>query len=220
MNDTLPVAANILAVDDNPANLKLLVGMLKKTGYKVRPVPNGKLALSGARAIPPDIILLDINMPEMNGFEVCQQLKAHEITRDIPVIFISALNETLDKVTAFNVGGVDYVTKPFQMEEVLARVKTHLALHALQKELEAANASLAKQVETERALSASLQQALDRVKVLSGLLPICANCKKIRDDDGYWHQVEVYVERHSDASFSHGICSDCRTKLYPELYGD
>jgi len=220
MTNQPDTVANILVVDDNPANLKLLASMLKKYGYKVRPVPNGKLALSGARAIPPDIILLDINMPEMNGFEVCQQLKSHETTRDIPVIFISALNETLDKVTAFNVGGVDYVTKPFQMEEVLARVKTHLTLHAIQQELEAANASLAEQVETERALSASLKQALDRVKVLSGLLPICANCKKIRDDDGYWHQVEVYVERHSDASFSHGICPDCRQKLYPELYGD
>ncbi len=153
----------------------------------------------------------------MNCFEVCKQLKLNEKTRDIPVIFISALNETLDKVQAFNLGGVDYITKPFQVEEVLARVKTHLTLHTLQKELEAANATLAQQIEKERALSAGLQQALNRVKVLSGLLPICANCKKIRDDDGYWHQVEAYFERHSEASFSHGICPTCRKELYPEL---
>jgi sigma-B regulation protein RsbU (phosphoserine phosphatase) len=134
--------ASILVVDDTPANLQVLTGMLKDRGYKVRPVPSGKLALLAARKAPPDLILLDINMPEMNGYEVCQHLKADEVLWGIPVIFISALNENLDKVNAFALGGVDYITKPFQMEELHARVETHLKLRRLQVELEEANARL------------------------------------------------------------------------------
>lgn len=136
--------ADILVVDDTPANLQVLTGMLKDRGYKVRPVPSGKLALLAAERNPPDLILLDINMPEMNGYEVCEKLKADAKLKGIPVIFISALTEQLDKVKAFAIGGVDYLTKPFQMEELHARVETHLKLRRLQLELEEANARLAK----------------------------------------------------------------------------
>ncbi len=136
--------AGILVVDDTPANLQVLAGMLKDRGYKVRPVPGGKLALLAARRDPPDLILLDINMPEMNGYEVCEHLKADAALQGIPVIFISALTEPLDKVKAFATGGVDYLTKPFQMEELHARVETHLKLRRLQIELEEANARLAR----------------------------------------------------------------------------
>ena len=136
--------ASILVVDDTPANLQVLAGMLKDRGYKVRPVPNGKLALQAAGRDPPDLILLDINMPEMNGYEVCEHLKADDQLQGIPVIFISSLTEQLDKVNAFATGGVDYITKPFQMEELHARVETHLKLRRLQIELEKANARLAK----------------------------------------------------------------------------
>jgi PleD family two-component response regulator len=195
---------NILAVDDTRPNLRLLVEILAEGGYKVRPAANGQMALEAAKVEPPDLILLDIMMPEMNGFEVCRQLKADERTRDIPIIFISALDETLDKVKAFAIGGVDYITKPFQAEEVLARVKTHLTIRNLQKSLQEQNRQL--------------QEALANVKTLKGLLPICSSCKKIRDDEGYWQQVEVYVRDHSEAEFSHGICPDCIKKLYPEYY--
>src|SRR5476651_651236 len=136
--------ASILVVDDTPANLQVLAGMLKARGYKVRPVPSGALALQAARRDPPDLILLDINMPEMNGYEVCEQLKADDQLKGIPVIFISALTEQLDKVKAFALGGVDYLTKPFQMEELHARVETHLKLRRLQIVLEETNARLAK----------------------------------------------------------------------------
>jgi sigma-B regulation protein RsbU (phosphoserine phosphatase) len=140
----LPVdrTASILVVDDVSANLRVLTGMLKDRGYKVRPVPSGELALLAARKDPPDLILLDINMPEMNGYEVCQQLKSDETLSGVPVIFISALNENLDKVKAFALGGVDYITKPFQMEELHARVETHLKLRRLQVELEETNSRL------------------------------------------------------------------------------
>lgn len=127
--------ANVMIVDDTPANLKLLEGMLKEHGYNVRPLPKGRLALRAAENDPPDVILLDINMPEMNGYEVCKRLKADERLAEIPVIFLSALNETADKVAAFAAGGVDFVTKPFQFEEVQARVETHLKLRRYQVEL-------------------------------------------------------------------------------------
>ncbi len=137
-------SASILIVDDTPANLQVLAGMLKDRRYKVRPVPSGKLALLAAQRDPPDLILLDINMPEMNGYEVCEHLKADDKLKGIPIIFISALTEQLDKVKAFAIGGVDYITKPFQMEELHARVETHLKLHRLQIELEETNSRLAK----------------------------------------------------------------------------
>lgn len=127
---------NIVIVDDTPANLRLLSNMLTEQGYKVRSVINGPMALTAIHAAPPDLILLDIRMPGMDGYEVCATLKADPQTRDIPVIFISALDEIQDKVKAFTVGGVDYVTKPFQFEEVLARVETHLALRRLQRQLQ------------------------------------------------------------------------------------
>ena len=128
--------ASILVVDDTPANLQVLTGMLKDRGYKARPVPGGKLALAAAERDPPDLILLDINMPDMNGYQVCEHLKADDKLKGIPIIFISALTEPLDKVKAFAIGGVDYLTKPFQMEELYARVETHLKLRRLQIELE------------------------------------------------------------------------------------
>jgi sigma-B regulation protein RsbU (phosphoserine phosphatase) len=141
-NNHAGVKTSILVVDDTPANLQLLTGMLKSRGYKVRPVPSGKLALAAARRDPPDLILLDINMPEMSGYEVCEALKTDNSLEGVPVIFISALTEPLDKVKAFALGGVDFVTKPFQMEELHARVETHLKLRRLQTELEETNRRL------------------------------------------------------------------------------
>ncbi|MBM4430306.1 MAG: response regulator [Chloroflexi bacterium] len=138
--------ANILIVDDNPANLRLLSQMLTEHGYTVRPVTDGQLALGAALVDPPDLILLDIRMPGMDGYQVCQRLKAAEQTRDIPIIFISALDATEDKVRAFSLGGVDYVTKPFHVEEVLARLETHLALRRLQLQLLDANQKMAREL--------------------------------------------------------------------------
>jgi len=132
----------ILVVDDTLANLRLLTAMLGEQGYRVRPARSGELALMNAQAAPPDLILLDIKMPDMDGYEVCKQLKANPRTRDIPVIFISAIGQTEEKVKAFTFGGVDYITKPFQVEEVLARVRTHLAMYSLQQQLSTANSRL------------------------------------------------------------------------------
>ena len=153
----------IMAVDDTPANLKLLEEMLRARGCQVRSFSCGRLALAAAATEPPDLILLDINMPEMNGYEVCCQLKADAKLAAIPVIFISALNETMDKVKAFGCGGVDYVTKPFQFAEVYARVETHLKLRWLQRELEKHNTQLDKLV---RLKTRQLAEAHDRLSIL------------------------------------------------------
>ena len=146
---------DIMIVDDNPANLKLLEDMLLQQGHGVSSFPLGRLALAAALKNPPDLILLDINMPEMNGYEVCERLKSTGALSAIPVIFLSALNETQDKVNAFRSGAADYISKPFQFEEVHARVETHLQLYNLQRALKLDNERL------EEAVSARTRELAD-----------------------------------------------------------
>ncbi len=151
--------ADILVIDDTPENLALLSQMLTERGYKVRSVTKGATGLRGAIAVPPDLILLDVKMPQMNGYEVCQKLKAEERTHDIPVIFISALGDVIDKVKAFQVGGVDYITKPFQVEEVLARLQTHLTICKLQKQLQTQNTQLQQEIKERSAAEEKFAKA-------------------------------------------------------------
>jgi diguanylate cyclase (GGDEF)-like protein len=133
---------NILIVDDTLENLKILFQVLTKQGYEVRAVKHGLMALQAAQAMPPDLILLDIKMPDIDGYEICRQLKTDRLTCDIPVIFISALNEALDKLKAFKAGGADYITKPFQWEEVVIRVQNQLALQSAKAEIQRLNSEL------------------------------------------------------------------------------
>jgi len=163
MGESSLTQSNIMVVDDNPDNLKVLEDMLRQEGYEVRSFPRGRLALTAAMRNPPDLILLDINMPEMNGYEVCEHLKSTEEVSDIPVIFLSALDETEDKVKAFRTGAVDYISKPFQFEEVQARVETHLKVHALQLALKQQNEHLE---ETVAARTRELAQANERLTML------------------------------------------------------
>ncbi|KAB2925550.1 MAG: PAS domain S-box protein, partial [Candidatus Contendobacter sp.] len=156
-------AAEILVVDDTPANLKLLTELLTAHGYRVRPAATGELALRSAAAKRPDLALLDIRLPDVDGFEVCRRLKASRADSDIPIIFISALHDTTEKLEGFAAGGVDYITKPFAAEEVLARVQTHLELQRLRRDLEESNREMEARVrertraleETNRALRES-----------------------------------------------------------------
>lgn len=156
---------DILIVDDTLDNLRLLSTLLAEQGYEVRSVTNGATALMGMQAQPPDLILLDINMPGMSGYQVCQHLKSDPKTQEIPVIFISALNEVVDKVKAFSIGAVDFITKPFQVEEVFARVEHQLKLCRLQRQLQAQNqrlqqaeAELQRSLEHERALNQRIEE--------------------------------------------------------------
>ncbi len=153
---------DILLVDDTPNNLRLLSAFLTENGYKVRSVISGQMALMATQSSPPDLILLDITMPEMDGYEVAERLKADPKTAEVPIIFISALNETIDKVKAFSVGGVDYITKPFQFEEVLVRLETHLTLRRLQAQLQNQNEFLEQRVQERTVELNALNQAYER----------------------------------------------------------
>jgi putative two-component system response regulator len=172
----------ILAVDDTPASLKLLSDILKVEGYEVRSAISGELALHAATVQPPELILLDISMPGMSGFDVCQQLKKQPQTRDVPVIFVSAISETLEKLKGFELGAVDYVTKPYQREELLARVHNHLELHRLRNRLE--------DIVEERTRSLLESEAKLRTSLLDSISAIAATVE-MRDPYTAGHQRRV-----------------------------
>ncbi|MEH2198570.1 GGDEF domain-containing response regulator [Nostoc sp.] len=159
---------NILIVDDTPDNLRLLTKILESQGYIIRKSLNGRMALQAAYRYPPDLILLDINMPEMNGYEVCQQLKASKTTDQIPIIFISALDQINDKLQAFELGGQDYITKPFQELEVLMRVKNQLLIKQQYQQLLEQNQRLEHEIQERLKAEADIRQ-LSLTDDLTGL---------------------------------------------------
>ena len=182
---------DILIVDDTPANLRLLSQMLTQRGHHVRAVTSGPRALASAQMSLPNLILLDIKMPEMNGYEVCERLKADARTREVPVIFISALDELQDKVRAFAVGGVDYITKPFQVEEVVARVETHLTLRHLQEQLQSANQKMAREL----ALAGQVQASFlpSRLPSIPGW-DLAVTLKPARETSGDFYDVHLMAD--------------------------
>lgn len=200
----------IFLVDDSKSNLALLGEMLEANGYQVFTATDGESALRKVQSITPDLILLDIEMPGANGVDVCRLIKRRQDLCDVPIIMMTSLTSLTDKVEAFKAGCVDYITKPLQLEEVKARVDAHLQIRRLQSQLCARNAALEK-------TNLELKEALDNIETLSGLLPMCASCKSVRDDDGFWQEVEAYLSTHTHAEFSHGICPCCIDKLYPDL---
>jgi CheY-like chemotaxis protein len=169
----------ILIVDDEPLNIKLLGNLLKNAGYSLEFATNGEKALEWMREESFDLILLDVMMPGMDGFEVCETLKADPMRAHIPIIFLTARSEQEDILKGFEVGGSDYVTKPFNSPELLARIRVQVEL-----------------------------------KLLRGFIPICSNCKNVRDDEGEWEKIEHYVESRSKALFSHTVCPTCMETLY------
>ncbi len=183
--DTPYKKGTIVIVDDTLDNLRLLTQLLNEQGYKTRPIPNGERALAAIQKVPPDLILLDIMMPQMNGYEVCQKLKVDERTRDIPIIFLSALHEAIDKVKAFSIGGVDYVTKPFQAEEVLARVKTHLTLQQIRRQLQEQNIQLQQEIQQRKHAEEILYQSRALLaSVLNSSLDAIMAFQSVRNGQG------------------------------------
>ncbi len=188
------VKKKLLVVDDTPENLIIIYKILRKE-YEVIGANSGKEALLALADSRPDLILLDVMMPEMDGLELCRILKGDSRYRDIPVIFITALSDEVDESRGFAAGAVDYLSKPLKPAILSHRVAVHLELQSQKEALARKNQEL--------------QEALSKVKELSGLLPICMTCKKIRDDQGYWNQLESYITLHSGALFSHGYCPEC-----------
>ena len=163
-NQDIEEPSVVLIVDDNPQNLQVLGNLLRKDGYKVAAAQNGALALDFVRKRQPACILLDIMMPAMDGIETCRRLKAEETTKDIPVLFITGLTDTRNKIEAFEIGGVDYITKPFQAEEVLARVKTHVALQKMHTRLQAQNVHLQQEIAERKRAETALLAAHEELK--------------------------------------------------------
>jgi len=200
----------VLLVDDNVKNIQLM-GSLLNEYYRTAVALNGAEVLAFVRKKHPDLVLLDIMMPEMDGFKVCEELKKDPELKKIPVIFITAKADTDNVVKGFKLGANDYITKPFNHDELLARVKTHLDLkiaYDIQNRL----------LSEKEQLIIDLQKALKEIKTLEGFIPICSFCKKIRNDEQYWEGLEEYFDKRTDAKFSHGICPDCAKKHYPEFY--
>ncbi|HDQ14100.1 MAG TPA: response regulator [Sediminispirochaeta sp.] len=192
----------VLIVDDVEENVEILYSMLKDEEYRFAMAFSMQQTYLAVERELPDLILLDVMLPDGNGFEMAREIREKYAEEAIPIIFVTARARTEDKIEGFKAGGVDYITKPFEEKEVLARVRTHVELRKIRKEQEQ--------------LIAQLQQALSEVKQLREIIPICASCKKVRDDQGYWIQVEQYLSEHSGSQISHGLCPDCMRELYPE----
>lgn len=207
----------ILVVDDIKKNIQLLGSVLGKEGYAVSYATSGAKALEMCAAEDFDLILLDVMMPAMDGFEVCRRLKQNERTGDIPILFLTAKSEPADIVRGLRQGAVDYLTKPFNTAELVARVKTHMDLRRAQAVIWQRNIELKEKNSRLERLLEENRQAMSEIKTLRGILPICASCKSIRNDEGYWTEIESYISQHSEAKFTHGLCLDCAQKLYPSF---
>ena len=207
---------SILLVDDSAENLLLLQSILQTGGYKdLLTAESAEQAFkhlgmdsSGGDGTSVDLILMDIQMPDINGIETCRQIKEVERYRDIPIIMVTAMAQREKLQLAFAAGAMDYINKPVNKIELRTRVGSALKLKQEMDSRKAREQELKKRTQ-------ELEQALREVKVLRGFIPICASCKKIRNDRGYWQLVEAYIREHSEAEFSHGICPDCIKKFFP-----
>lgn len=210
--------AKVLIVDDTPENIGVLFELLNTHHFDVFIAQSGENALQIAESESPDIVLLDIMMPGgMDGFDVCRQLKTNEITKDIPVIFMTALAETGDKIRGFKLGAVDYVTKPFHQEEVLARIDTHLTLRALQQQLQLKNQHLQQEIEERKKVEHDLQVANQTLQQLANLdgLTLIANRRRF---DEYLSQTWAY-HKHIQKSLALLFCDIDYFKNYNDHYG-
>jgi phosphoserine phosphatase RsbU/P len=208
-NDPPSDKFTILAVDDVPTNLDLLHRLLDRAGYRVLATTTGAEALRIIPQAHPDLVLLDVAMAGMDGFETCKRIKALPGQQELPIIFVTARTETEAMVRGFDSGGVDYITKPIEEREVIARVHTHLKLGYLKRFLRQKNEELERTAQ-------GLRDAVARVKTLSGLIPVCSECGKLRNDKGYWENLESFIKTHTQARLSVGlICPDCWARKWP-----
>jgi len=238
----------MLIVEDSHTQAVQLQNLLEESGYKVLVAVNGADALSCLDENIPDLVISDIVMPKMDGYELCRNIKKDDNLKSIPVILLTQLAEPEDIVKGLESGADNFVTKPYDPKLLLSRIQYILInreirtgphtemgievffagrrhfinsdrIQILDLLFSTYENSLQQKRELER-VNRKLKEALDTINTLHGILPICSNCKKIRDDKGSWRQMEAYIGEHSDIQFSHGICPECANKLYPELFED
>ncbi len=198
--DTLHEGARILVVDDEPINLQVLRNFLSVENFDLTLASSGDEALRLLESQTFDLVLLDVMMPRLSGYEVCRTLRQQHPLGELPVIFLTAKSQDADVVTGMSLGANDFITKPVSKDRLLARVRPHLDL-----------------LKAHRDLEKLVEQKISQIKILRGLLPICSSCKKIRDDEGYWSELEVFIDQHSEAEFTHGVCPSCAEEYYGHL---
>jgi CheY-like chemotaxis protein len=193
----------ILACDDDPNVLRATTRVLRSAGYDVSEAITGESCLLAIQEKRPDMLLLDVMLPDLSGIEVCRRIKIDPNLRTIFVVMLSGLTEPDNQSEGLESGADGYIVKPVTSRELLARVTAMVRIIKAERERDR--------------LICKLQDALANIKILHGLLPICASCKKVRDDKGYWNQLEVYILEHSEAEFTHGLCPDCTKRLYEDI---
>lgn len=211
----------ILIVEDSRDEQELLLTRLRAAGYgSVMVADSAETAYgmlgqgnTGQRTREVGLILMDIMLPGVDGLEACRRIKTIESLQDIPIIVITAKTEEKDLLAAFAAGAMDYIRKPVNPAELVARVSSALALRAERNTRKAREQELLLRTQ-------ALEQAMREVKVLRGLIPICAKCKRIRTDTGDWQQLEEYIQNHSEVEFSHGFCQGCMKEIYPQVFKD
>jgi response regulator RpfG family c-di-GMP phosphodiesterase len=191
----------ILIVDDEPINIQILEKALQGS-YDICSANNGYDAIRHVKEKHPDLILLDVMMPDLSGFEVCNVIKGDVELADIPIIYLTAMNSFEGEAMGLELGGIDYLLKPVNLALLKLRVRNHI-------ELKARNDLVREQRDLLSRQKKELEAALARIRKLEGIIPICMYCKKIRDDQNSWNQLEQYITNHSEATFSHGICPHC-----------
>jgi sigma-B regulation protein RsbU (phosphoserine phosphatase) len=205
--DLLPVS--VLYVEDEPLTRQVVAGMIKRRIPKLFEAEDGKEGLALFRRFSPDIVISDIMMPHMDGIGMSRVIKS--LDKDTKIILTTAHSDAKTLLTAIEVGVDNYILKPVDMDSLFAAIDKCAETIVLSRKI--------RQQDREKdELIAKLQDALENVKKLSGLIPICSKCKKIRDDKGYWNQIEIYISEHSDALFTHGLCDECTKTMYPEYY--
>lgn len=213
--DEAPERFEILTVDDQPENLILLDKTLSSAALKVLKAHSGDEALGLLKEGHVfSMAILDIQMPGMDGFELAARMRASDEGRHLPIIFLTATSRLERNIfKGYESGAVDYMFKPVEPEIIRCKAAIFLDLHKQRLLIERQAGQLAAKVK-------ELEDAMEQIKVLRGIIPICVHCKKIRDDKGYWEQVERYIRKHSEADFTHGICPDCLRKHFPDLAED
>ena len=200
----------VLVTDDDPEILLLTTTVLRRAGYNVVEASSGKECLEAVRSHHPDLVVLDVMLPDMTGVEVCRLIKEDSELKHTFVILASGIQVSSDsQAEGLNIGADGYIVRPISNKEVVARVQS------IERIKRAEDALREKERQQEKLIS-ELQEALAEIKTLKGFIPICASCKKIRDDEGYWNQLEAYISKHTDAVFSHGLCPECAERYRAE----